>query len=219
MLVKEKPVLHHPECNANLAYTIGTVYTLAGVAPTKSEYVLVDCQICSAEAAENDVLKMVVMERFLSQIGFDGVDGNFCRGFWGITVCAGADAGECYALNTVFASQGQAVLVAVCKSLWFTVQPILPVRADRMDNVFRSEFKTWGYTCLPYRAASNAAACFQQVRPGGTVYCPINTASTQQRGVGGIDNGINLQGGDVGLNRMKFWHGHSFRRYRQPSCR
>jgi hypothetical protein len=40
----------------------------------------------------------------------------------------------------------------------------------------------------------------KQARPGGTMNRTIDTTTSEQRGIGGIDDGVNRQSGDVSLN-------------------
>lgn len=58
--------------------------------------------------------------------------------------------------------------------------------------------------------AVQSAALGQQLRPGRPVNDPVHPAASQQGGIGGIDDGVHLQFGDVPCDSAQF-HG-------KPSC-
>jgi hypothetical protein len=47
-------------------------------------------------------------------------------------------------------------------------------------------------------AAVEGAAFVEQFRPGRTMDRAVHAAAAEQRRIGGVDNGINAQGGDIG---------------------
>jgi hypothetical protein len=77
---------------------------------------------------------------------------------------------------------------------------ITPDRPDGMEYISARQtiaLRNLGVTGF---AAAQPGAFLQQTRSGGPVDGAVHPASTQQRVVGGIDNGINRQCGDIGLN-------------------
>lgn len=79
-----------------------------------------------------------------------------------------------------------------------TLCATMPHRPYRMNNKLCRQavsFRQFGVTGT---AAVQEAALMQQLRPGGAMYRPVNPASAQQRRIRGIDDGIDLQRGDIG---------------------
>jgi hypothetical protein len=61
------------------------------------------------------------------------------------------------------------------------------------------QIKSWRNFGLPCRAATEDLAGSQQLWPGGAMDSSVDATSTKQTVVGSIDNGINVQRGDIGL--------------------
>ncbi len=62
-----------------------------------------------------------------------------------------------------------------------------------MNDMLRRQVAAFGNLCIPRRAAAQCAARLQQSRPGRPMDRPIHTTASEQRGVGGINNRIDLE--------------------------
>src|SRR5262245_37538532 len=64
---------------------------------------------------------------------------------------------------------------------------------DRMDHILRRQIVSPGNLRVAGLATTQSAAFFKQFRPGCAMDCPIHAASAEKRGIGGIDDRINLK--------------------------
>ena len=67
----------------------------------------------------------------------------------------------------------------------------VPDRADGMNDMPRRKFVAFGDFGAAGFAATKRAAFGKQLGSGGTMDCAIDTAAAKQRGVRGVDDGIN----------------------------
>ena len=74
----------------------------------------------------------------------------------------------------------------------------MPHRTNGMDHMPRRQSITFGDFGAAGRAAMEGAAFGEKLRPGRAMDRAIDAASTQQRRIGSVDDGVNAQGGDVG---------------------
>ena len=88
--------------------------------------------------------------------------------------------------------------VAGGKRVIFTLAAAVPDRTNGMDHMRRRQPITPGDFGVASAAAMERAAFRQQLRPGRAVDRAIDPAAAKQRGVGGVDNGIDAQASDVG---------------------
>jgi hypothetical protein len=70
-------------------------------------------------------------------------------------------------------------------------------RPDRVDDVARRQPIAGRHPRLPDRAAAERAALGQQFRSGGSMNRSVHTASAEQAGVRRVDDGVDLEAGDV----------------------
>jgi hypothetical protein len=94
----------------------------------------------------------------------------------------------------------ETALVGAAQKFRLAMCAITPDRPDGMNDKSARQTiapRNLGVTGL---AAAQPGAFLQQARPGSAMDGAVYPAPTQQRVVGGIDYGINRQGGDVGLN-------------------
>jgi hypothetical protein len=88
--------------------------------------------------------------------------------------------------------------VTGCKRVIFTLSAAAPDRTDSMDHMPRRQPITPGdFGAAGFAAAERAAFC-QQLRSRRAVDGAIDATAAEQRRVGGVDNGIDAQAGDVG---------------------
>ena len=74
----------------------------------------------------------------------------------------------------------------------------MPDRSDSMNDMPRREPVTLRYFGLAGGAAAEAAAFGQKLRAGGTMDGAVDAPAAEQRCIGGVDDGVNAQGGDIG---------------------
>ena len=75
---------------------------------------------------------------------------------------------------------------------------VMPDRADRVDHVTAREAVSEGEFGVAGRTAAQGAAFGQKLRAGGPVDRAVHAATAQKRLIGGVDNGIQAERGDVG---------------------
>src|SRR5262245_3787435 len=78
----------------------------------------------------------------------------------------------------------------------------LPDRADGVDDPFCVEAMTARDFGLAGEAASERAAFREQFWPGSAVDRAIDASAAKQRRIGGVDNGIDLEAGDVAFRGL-----------------
>src|SRR5262249_62266544 len=71
-------------------------------------------------------------------------------------------------------------------------------RPNRMNDVTCGQTVTPGDLCVAGVAAVQTAALREQLRTGRVVDRTVDASAAEQRGVCGIDDGIDLKGGDGG---------------------
>ena len=74
----------------------------------------------------------------------------------------------------------------------------VPHRPDRVDDVFRRQVVAARDLRRAGGAAAERSAFRQQLPSGGAVDRAIDPAAAEQRGVGGVDDGVDRERGDVG---------------------
>lgn len=75
----------------------------------------------------------------------------------------------------------------------FPASAAVPDRADGMDYVFGRQTISARDLRIARVAATERTAFVEQLRPGGTVDGTVHAATTQQRRVGRVDDGVNAQ--------------------------
>ena len=81
--------------------------------------------------------------------------------------------------------------------------PVAPARAGRVDDVARRQAIAAGDLRLASTAAVKTAALIEQAGPGGHVDGAVYPAATEQRAVGGVDDGVSVRSGDVAQHDEK----------------
>ena len=123
----------------------------------------------------------------------DGNPGGF---FNRIAVDTATDGGERKRSDFFLCGQIQTVCIA-CGEQGAVRWHAAVNRADGMDDIIGRQTKAGRYPGFTGGAPADLAAGGQQFRTGGAVDGAVNTPAAQQRGIGGIDNGTNLQAGDI----------------------
>jgi hypothetical protein len=86
------------------------------------------------------------------------------------------------------------------------VAAVLVHRADRVDDVAGGQAVAPGQARLAGRAAAEGAALGQQLGAGRAVDGPVHTAAAEEAVIGGVDDGVNGELRDVGLDSLEL-HG------------
>ncbi len=128
-----------------------------------------------------------------------GGDRDPCGRLEGVAIGAGADRRESERSSTRRRSHLETATVAGRQQFRFTMVAPLPHRADRVDYPARRQAIAACQFRIPRMATAERAAFGQQFRAGGAVNRPVDTAAAKQGAVGGIDDGVDSQGGEVGV--------------------
>src|ERR1700733_12727286 len=95
------------------------------------------------------------------------------------------------------AREFKGVFVAGGEILIFSPRPAMPNRTDRVDHIFGRQPKTRRQLGFAGWAALELAAGLQKLRSGGAMDSAVNSAAAQKRAIGGIDDGVQCQAGDI----------------------
>src|SRR5207253_1727307 len=68
-----------------------------------------------------------------------------------------------------------------------------------VDHILRRQPVSARDARLACRTAANLAALFEQLRPGSAMNRAVDTAAAEERGVRGVDNGVDRELGDVSV--------------------
>jgi len=131
-----------------------------------------------------------------------GIHSNCGRQFDGVAVHATADCGKCYAVKPVLMGHLHAALVTVFEQVGLVFVAAVPHGPDRVDHVFRRQPVAAGNLGVAGGAAIQCSAFGQQLGTGCAVNGAIDTTAAEQRIVGGIDDCVHLQCGDVVGNNV-----------------
>ena len=88
--------------------------------------------------------------------------------------------------------------VAGRQRLIFALAAAMPDRADGMNHMPRRQTIASGDFGVAGLAAVERAAFGKKLRPGGAMDRAVDAAAAEQRRIGGVDDGVNAQGRDVG---------------------
>lgn len=106
------------------------------------------------------------------------------------------------------AGEFEAVAIARRQQFGFLPAATVPDRPDGMNDVSRGQAKAWRDLRFTGTAAVQRAARFEQFGPGCAMNGPVDTAAAQQCAVGGVHDGIAVQGRDVGADGNEAGTGH-----------
>src|SRR5258708_6346891 len=99
----------------------------------------------------------------------------------------------------------QAAPIARGQKIRFAPRPAAPYRTHGVDDVPGREPVTARDLRITRRAAAEQTAFGEQLRTGGTMDRTVDTSSAEEGRIGGVDDGVDGERGDVGLTR--FEHG------------
>jgi hypothetical protein len=128
----------------------------------------------------------------------DGSDRDGRRPFGRKSVDAGGDRRKSDRCEGVALAQLDGAAIAGGQCIVLTVATAMPYRPDGMNDMPGRKPVTFGDFGIAGGAAAEAAAFGQKLRSGGAMDGAIDAAAAEQRFIGGVDDGVNAQGGDVG---------------------
>ena len=120
-----------------------------------------------------------------------------------ITVGPRGNQGKGNGFQMMLSRQLQRAAVAGGKQLPLPGVPAPPDRAHRMDDIPGGQPIALRQLRLPRFTAAQLFAFGPQLRAGGAVNGAVHPAASEQRPVGGVDNGIHLHPGDVVPHNFK----------------
>ncbi len=121
----------------------------------------------------------------------------------GIAVRTDADAWERDRREVVLTRDLQRPPVRGRQQLLLTVEAAVPHRPDGVDDEACGQPVTAGQLRVTGVAAAECSALGQEIGPRGAVDGAVDSASAEQRPVGGIDDGVDLELGDVRRDRFE----------------
>lgn len=119
--------------------------------------------------------------------------------FQRIAVNATANGRESDCFNGMLFRKCETDAIARCEQFRLTRVASVPHRPDRVYDILCRQLITARDFCLPGFAAVECAACSQQFRPGRAMYGTVDTTAAEQRRVSGVNDRIDVQRHDVGL--------------------
>jgi hypothetical protein len=164
---------------------------------------VVDVLVLLQEVAEDDALQPVALALVeeLAHLGQGIVAGLDVR----VREDAGADGREGNALEVVLHGQLQAPAIAALELvLGVLAAERVPARTHRVYDLVRRQVVALGHLGVARLAAAQPAALVDQVGACCAVDGAVDTAAAQQRLVGGVDDGVDGEGGDVLLDDRDF---------------
>ena len=100
----------------------------------------------------------------------------------------------------MFRRQRQRAAITGSKQFFLVSLAAAPHRPDGMDHMPGFQLVAAGDFRLAGLGAAEASAFGQQFRSGRAMNGAVDATAAQEAAVGGIDDGIHIQGGDVGNN-------------------
>jgi hypothetical protein len=115
---------------------------------------------------------------------------------------AGRDGRKGDGCETLLGGKRQAVAVAGSKLPVLAALPAAPNRSNRVDHVTRGQAEARGDLRLTSGATAKFGACLGKIGACGTVDRAADAAAGSQHLIGGIDDGIDVQPGDVAFDDL-----------------
>src|SRR6202011_5119112 len=119
-----------------------------------------------------------------------------------VAVDAGGDCREGDATEGVLIGELEGVAVARGERVRFAVGAALPNGAHAVDHMTGFQAIAAGELCLPGVGAAQGPAFLEQLGAGAAVDGPVDTATAEERGVGGVHDGVDVEQGDVALDHL-----------------
>ena len=113
---------------------------------------------------------------------------------------AGADGGKGHGGEFLFFGDFKTAAVGFCQQVRFAAPSAVPDRPNRVNYVPCGKAMSSGQTGAPGWASVEGPAFLYQTGAGGPMDRPVDHAAAEQGGVGGVDDGIHFERGDVALD-------------------
>ena len=105
------------------------------------------------------------------------------------------------------AGEGEALRVAARQERILVVVAVPPDRPDGVDDVARRQAEAGRHHGMAGRTRARSPGSGRQLRPGRSMDRPVDAATTRQGAVRGVDDGVDIQGRDVGDDDLGgVWH-------------
>ena len=136
----------------------------------------------------------------------DFANGDEGGGFEGVAVDAGGDAGEGDGAAGVFGGEGEGIAVAGGELFGFAVGAAAPDGADGVDDPAGGQAEAGrdagfaGGTAHAGADFGDRQACLEEFPSRGPVDGPVHSPAAEHPLVRGVDDGIDGEKGDVGLD-------------------
>lgn len=164
---------------------------------------LVHGQICCREAAKHNLPEHWVLHRLRPHRSHS----DWRCSFDGEPVDAGADAWKRDGSNRALAGSFERLSIAGREQLGFIVGAAAPNGPDRMNDVLGREAIAPCDFGLSGLATAEQTTLVQQIRACGAMNGTVDAAATEQRRIGSIDDGVDLERRDVSANGAHdLWH-------------
>src|ERR1700722_4429277 len=125
-------------------------------------------------------------------------DRDLCGAVGGETIDAGRNRGKGDRGEVASLGEFDGAAIARRQRGILALVAALPDRTDGMDHIPRREQIAACDFGVAGRAAMERAAFRQKLRPRRAMDRAIDAAATEQRRIGGVDDGVNAQGRDIG---------------------
>ena len=119
------------------------------------------------------------------------------------SIDAGGNGGKGYRRQRVGLTQLEGAAIARRQQLILAGAAAVPYRPDGVNHIPGRQPVSLGDFGFAGNAAIKRAAFGKQFRTGATMDGAVDTAPAEQRGIRGIDNGVNAQTGDIGNNNFQ----------------
>jgi hypothetical protein len=123
-----------------------------------------------------------------------------------ISVCPAADGRKCDRANPVGNRDLEATAIASRQQFRLAVGAVTLYGPDGVNDMRCGKAIAAGDFRVSGVAPTEAHALGEQIGPGGAMYRPVDTAASEQRVVGRVDDRIHLEGRDVGEGGMERGH-------------
>src|SRR5262245_40972009 len=117
-------------------------------------------------------------------------------------ISASRNRGVGYRSETMVARKREARPVASGKQLVLAALAAAPDRTNGVDHVTREEAEARRHLGIPRLTAAELGTSRAKLGTCGTVDCAIHAASAKQRPVGGVDDGVDVEPGDVAFDDL-----------------
>jgi hypothetical protein len=131
------------------------------------------------------------------QLADDGLDRDISGAIGRKAVDAGGDGGKGNRRQAVGLTEFYRAAIARGQRLVLAFAAV-PDRSDGVNDMPRRKFVALGDLGAASFAAMKRAAFGEQFGSGGAMDRAIDAAAAQQRGIRGVDDGVNAQRGDIG---------------------